>query len=336
LTALAKRPATGDLRRVRHRLVGLQRRMPIMQTVALIALSVYAAASLQGLASGEGLVTVLVIASIIGLASVGQTLVVLLGGFDLSIPGFMVASAYAVTTIREQYGLSFIVALLLAVVICAGLGALSGWICAAYQVQPLIVTLGMGSALAGLAQGISAQPSVGAAPGWAVHVTSLGSRTLGLGIPPVIVIWVAVTLIATAMLHRTVFGRRLMATGANYRGAEYSLIDARRVWATTFALSGVVSVFSGLLVAGFAGSLNSTAAQPYLFQTLLAVIVGGTIFGGPGDYLRTVIGALFLAVLNIVLVGSGAAAPDQDILYGAILVVSVTLYGRERRLRERV
>jgi ribose transport system permease protein len=336
VTALARRPANSDPRRARHRLVSLQRRMPILQAVALIALSAYAAASLQGLVSWQGLMTVLVIASIIGLASVGQTLVVLLGGFDLSIPGFMVASAYVVTTIREQYGLSFAVALLLAVLVCGGLGALSGWICAAYRVQPLIVTLGMGAALAGLAQGISNKPSVGDAPGWAVHATSLGSRTLGLGIPPVVLIWGAVTLITTAMLHRTVFGRRLMATGANYQGARYSLIDPRRIWATTFALSGVVSVFSGLLVAGFAGSLDSTAAQPYLFQTLLAVIVGGTIFGGPGDYVRTVIGALFLAVLNIVLVGSGATAPDQDILYGAILVVSVTLYGRERRLRERV
>jgi ribose transport system permease protein len=321
---------------VRNRVIDWQRRFPVLQLGALVAVSAYGVVALPGLGSAQGIKTILVIAAIIGLAAVGQTLVILLGGFDLSIPGFMVASAYMVTTIRMQYHLPFAVALVLALVICCGLGALSGRICCVYRVQPLIVTLGMGTAAAGLAQVISKSPSVGSAPNWAVSITSVRTTTFGVGIPPLVPIWICVAVLVTVVIHRTTFGRRLLATGANERAAEYSLIAVRRVWSMTFAVSAAISVLVGLLVAGFAGTLDSSAAQPYLFQTLVAVIIGGTIFGGPGDYLRTVIGALFLAVVNSVLVGSGGTAPDQDILYGLVLAVAVTVYGRERRLREEI
>jgi ribose transport system permease protein len=209
-------------------------------------------------------------------------------------------------------------------------------VCHRFGVQPLIVTLGMGSALAGLVQAVSGDAPVGQAPQWTVRLTSIGTKTLGLDIPPVVVIWIGVTIVVAYLFHRTVTGRRLLATGANRQGAEYALINTRRVWAGAFAISGIMAVFAGLLVAGFAGNLDTTTANPYLFQSLVAVIVGGTVFGGPGDYTRTVVGALFLAVVNTVLVGHGAAAPDQDILYGVVLVVAVASYGRERRLRDRV
>ncbi|HEY6758767.1 MAG TPA: ABC transporter permease [Baekduia sp.] len=336
MSAVAERPDTATPVRARDRVIGWQRRFPALQLGALVAVSVYGVIALPGLGSAQGIKTILVIAAIIGLAAVGQTLVILLGGFDLSIPGFMVASAYMVTTIREQYHLSFFVALVIALVVCSALGALSGRICCVYRVQPLIVTLGMGTAAAGLAQVVSKSPSVGSAPAWAVSLTSVRTTTFGLGVPPLVPIWIGVAVLVTVVIHRTTFGRRLMATGANERAAEYSLIKVRRVWSMTFAISAAISVLVGLLVAGFAGTLDSTAAQPYLFQTLVAVIIGGTIFGGPGDYLRTVIGALFLAVVNSVLVGSGGTAPDQDILYGLVLATAVTVYGRERRLREEI
>ena len=87
---------------------------------------------------------------------------------------------------------------------------------------------------------------------------------------------------------------------------------------------------------GFSGSIDSTVGDPYLFQSVVAVIVGGTVFGGPGDYTRTVVGALFITVVNVVAVGHGANAADQSIIYGVAILLAVTLYGRERRLRDRI
>jgi ribose transport system permease protein len=145
-----------------------------------------------------------------------------------------------------------------------------------------------------------------------------------------------VAILMALFLHRTVLGRKLYATGANQRGAEYALIRTRRVWTAAFVFSAIVSAFVGLFVAGFGGAITTESGDPYLFQSVVAVIVGGTVFGGPGDYTRTVVGALFLTVVNVVLVGHGASAADQQMIYGAAILVAVSLYSRERRLRDRI
>ena len=100
------------------------------------------------------------------------------------------------------------------------------------------------------------------------------------------------------LLHRTRLGRSLFATGANSRAADYALISTRRVWTATFAFSAVASALVGLLIGGFGGTISDSLGDPYLFQSVVAVIVGGTVFGGPGDYTRTCVGALFLTVLD--------------------------------------
>src|SRR4029077_18840531 len=140
----------------------------------------------------------------------------------------------------------------------------------------------------------------------------------------------------TVFLYRTPTGRRLLATGANQRAAEYSLINTRRVWTGAFAFSAIASVLVGLLVLGFAGSITLTSGDPYLFQSVVAVIVGGTVFGGPGDYARTAIGALFLTVVDVTLIGHGATQAGQQIFYGLAILFGVSLYGRGRGLRDRV
>ena len=113
-------------------------------------------------------------------------------------------------------------------------------------------------------------------------------------------------------------------------------ISTRRVWIATFAFSAVASVLVGVLIGGFAGTADSALGDPYLFQSVVAVIVGGTVFGGPGDYTRTCVGALFLTVLTTVLVGHGASAAEEEIIYGAIILIAVAVYGRQRRLRDRL
>jgi ribose transport system permease protein len=137
-------------------------------------------------------------------------------------------------------------------------------------------------------------------------------------------------------LHRTKIGRNLLATGANPRAAEYALINTRRVWVGAFAFSAVTSTLVGVLIGGYAGTVVSTLGDPYLFQSVVAVIVGGTVFGGPGDYTRTTVGALFLTVLVTVLNGHGASPAIEDIVYGLIILCAVAVYGRERKLRDRM
>ena len=333
VTADTPRPAE---RTPWQQLVALQARFPLLQMVALAAVFAYGCVDL-GFWNWTSVRQILVLSALAGLASTGQTLLILMGGFDLSVSGFIVSSALVVSTLKETWDISYPLAIVIAVAAGGFLGGLAGQICHRYQIQPLIVTLAMGTIALGLIQVQTKGSFSGTAPDWLIRLASPGTKTFGaINIPPMVVIWGAVAVLMAIFLHRTTPGRRVMATGANPRGAEYSLIRTRRVWTLAFAFSGVCSALVGILVGGFAGSVDSGVGDPYLFQSVVAVIVGGTVFGGPGDYSRTVVGALFLTVVNVVLVGKGAIPADQNILYGVAILLAVSLYGRERRLRDRV
>jgi ribose transport system permease protein len=262
--------------------------------------------------------------------------VVLLGGIDLSISGFIVASALTVTTVKDKYHLSFPVALLFAILAAGILGALTGYVCHRFRIQPLVITLAVGAIGVGVIQVQTGGAIQGSAPEWLAELTSPATKTFGVNVPPLVVIWALVTVIMSLFLHGSVLGRRLLATGANPRAAEYSLVKTRRVWTATFAFSAVVAVLVGLLVGGFAGAVDGRVGDPYVFQSVIAVIVGGTVFGGPGDYARTVVGALFVTVVTTVLVGHGADQADQQIIFGLTILLAVALYGRERGFRDRI
>jgi ribose transport system permease protein len=320
----------------RRALLAAQTRFPIAQVVVVAAVFAFGAITLPGLASWPSIKDILVLASLVGLASAGQTLLILLGGFDLSVSGFIVASALVVTTLRSQYHWPFGIALLVSVAVAGTMGAFAGQICHRLRIQPLIVTLAMGTIALGLIQ-VQTGGQLGAgAPPWLTTLASPASHTFGVNVPPLVVIWVVVAALMAVFLHRTTPGRHLLGTGANPRAAEYSLINTRRLWTSAFAFSAIASALVGVLVAGFTGSVDDSIGDPYLFQSVVAVIVGGTIFGGPGDYTRTVVGALFVTVLTVVLVGHGASAATEQIVYGLAILLAVTTYGRRRRLRDQI
>ncbi|HXW79143.1 MAG TPA: ABC transporter permease, partial [Acidimicrobiales bacterium] len=227
-------------------------------------------------------------------------------------------------------------ALIFAVVGAGVLGGFAGYVCHRFRVNPLIVTLAMGTIAVGIVEVQNGGLADGNAPPMMTTIAEPVTRTFGLPLPPVISIWIAVILVFAFFLHRTKVGRHIFATGANRHAADYALISTRRVWTATFAFSAIASVLVGVLIGGFAGTADSTLGDPYLFQSVVAVIVGGTVFGGPGDYTRTCVGALFLTVLTTVLVGHGASAAEEQIIYGAIILLAVAVYGRQRRLRDRL
>jgi ribose transport system permease protein len=314
----------------------VQARFPVAQVVALIVIFIYGAISLPGLGSWTAIRSILVLAALVGLASGGQTLLILIGGFDLGVSGFIVAGALTVTALRSAYHLSFGVSLLLAIVGAGLLGGAAGYICHRFAINPLVVTLAMGTLAIGIVAVLNGGLVNGNSPSWLSDLAEPATRTFGLSVPPSIVIWAIVLVLFAILLHRTRLGRSLLATGANSRAADYALISTRRVWTATFAFSAIASALVGLLIGGFAGTISDGLGDPYLFQSVVAVIVGGTVFGGPGDYTRTCVGALFLTVLTTVLVGHGASPAVEEIVYGLIILAAIAVYGRQRRLRDRL
>ncbi len=329
-------PSPERMRALGQRLSLLQSQVPFVQVIAVLVLFFYGAETLPGLASWSSIESILVLAAPLGLAAAGQTLLILIGGFDLSVAGIIVASALMLTSLQSKFGLSTGESILISVAGAGILGAIAGQVCHRFKIQPLIVTLAMGTIAVGLVQTQTDGLTAGGAPNWLTRLAEPTATTFGIHFPPYVSIWLVAAILFAIFLHRTPAGRRVLATGANPVGAEYSLISTRRVWTFAFTFSAMASALVGILVAGASGGITGTSGDPYLFGSVVAVIVGGTVFGGPGDYTRTVLGALFVTVLNVVLIGHGADQATQDIVYGGVILLAVSLYGRERRLRDEV
>jgi ribose transport system permease protein len=106
------------------------------------------------------------------------------------------------------------------------------------------------------------------------------------------------------------------------------------MWIATFALSAFFAALAGVLLLGFTGSAYGDVGQPYLFQTIAAVVVGGaSLIGGRGSYLGTLAGALALTEINTLLIGLGLQPSMVQAALGAVIIVLVSIYGREPHLR---
>lgn len=314
----------------------MQKRFPLLQIVLLVVLAGYGALTLEGFLGTNSIKSMLVLAALVGMAAVGQSLVILLGGFDLSVAGFIVAGAVAATQLASIYELSFGAALLVFVIGAGVLGGAAGYLCHRLDIQPIIVTLAMGSLAIGLVQVQTGGVVSGAAPEWLSRLTSPVATTFGLPVPPVVAIWLVTAVVVGIVLKRTPLGRIIYFTGANPQAAELALIPTRKVWVGVFAFSAIAAGLAGVLLAGYAGNVNSSLGDPYLFQSLAAVIVGGTVFGGPGDYWRTVVGALLLTVLSTLLMAQGFETAHRQILYGVVILLAMAVYGKEKRLSDRI
>jgi ribose transport system permease protein len=318
------------------RLADVQRRFPLAQVIALVIVFAYGAITIDGFGQWFNVKSMLTLGTLLALAALGQTLVMILGGLDLSIPGFIVLGAILVVQLYGVHGWPAWLAILAPVAIALVLGAITGWICHSHHIQPLIVTLGMGGLAAGGAVAWTGGSITGTAPTFLSDISAPVSKTFGIDVPPIVVITVAVAIVMALLLHRTVAGRQVYATGANPRAADLARVHTGKVWIAVFAASAAIATLVGVLLAGFAGA-DQTMGDPYLFQGLTAVIVGGTtIMGARGDYTHTVVGALTLTVLTTILVGNDVDQATNQIIFGLLILAVVAGYGRDRRLRDRI
>ncbi|WP_246750688.1 ABC transporter permease [Martelella lutilitoris] len=300
------------------------------------------AMNIEGFASGSNIRSMLLFASFLGIASVGQTLVALLGGLDLSIP-FIIGAA--------NVGLMYLIALglppwlAMLIVLAAGilLGLINGFLSFRLQGQALIVTLGTGFAISG---GVQILTSIGTAyggnvfgtvPDWLSNLAAMNGTTFGLPFPPVIAIWAVVAVILIAGMRYTVYGRFLYALGVNRTSAKRVMISEPVYWVMMYALSGFFAALTGCLLLGWSGGGFISVGDQYLFLTLAAVVVGGTsLIGGQGGYGFTVIGVLVLQVLSSFLVGIGLDFEWQQFIFGLLILPMVALYARSPHIRTQI
>jgi ribose transport system permease protein len=313
------------------------RAAPSLQIVALIVLMIVTATTISGFLTQTSIYSTLVLASFLGIAAAGQTLVILIGGIDLSVPA-LISGANLVSTLLSGQGWPFGLDLLFVLVGAAMVGVVNGYVIHRFRVAPLIVTLATGAMVTGATLGWTrGGQTSGQVPTWLTSFSSPIGQVAGVRIPPIVVMWAVIAVVLSIVLHYSVTGRRLYATGANERAAELAGVRTRRVWIGAFMTSAVASATVGILLSGFTGTGEAGVGDPYLFTSLAAVLVGGTsLVGARGDYWRTVLGALILTVMTTLLVGHGAGPAVQEILFGVLILVFVGIYGRDRRVRDRV
>ena len=320
----------------------VENRSAFIGLTVLVALFAISSFTIDGFASSANIKSMLVFAAFLGLASVGQTLVALLGGLDLSIPFVIGAS---------NVGLLYLIGLGIPswiardhVLLLGGLvGFVNGILSIRLQGQALILTLGVGFAISGLTQILTSIGSVysgnvyGEVPDWLRNLAAMNGVTFGIPVPPVILIWGAVAAFLVYALRNTLYGRHLYALGGNRGSAGRLMISERRYWVGAYMASGVVSAMTGSLLLGWSGGGFIGVGQPYLFMTLAAVVIGGTsLLGGYGGYGFTVIGVLVLQVLTSFLVGIGLQFEWQQFIFGLLIVPMVALYARSPHIRTQV
>lgn len=333
-------PRPQDRRRATRlavRLAYVQQRAPLAQLVVLMGVCVWGAVNIEGFATGPAVRANLILASLLALASLGQTLIVLLGGLDFAVPAYITVGAVAAVQLGGHSGWPLWTVALSVALFCGLMGAFCGFICHRLKVQSLVVTLGVYSILISGAVIVTSSSLGGAPPKKLTEWTSVASTTFGLPVPPVVVVCVAVTAAVSVILARTPVGRRLYATGANEIAARGMFIRTGWMWTGIFAANAAVTGLVGLLVAGFASGATAQIGDPYLYSGLAAVLVGGTALrSARGDFLRTAIGACLLTVLITIFSGLGFGEGDTRIVFGIAIVLVVSVYGRQRRLNDRV
>ena len=310
--------------------------------IVLVALIVISSFTIDGFLSGTNIKAILLFASFLGIACVGQTLVALMGGLDLSIPFVIGAS---------NIGLLYLIGLgtppwlaLILVLIAGGLvGLVNGILSYRLQGQALILTLGMGFAVAGLVQiltsiGSSFSGNVfGTVPDWLQNLAAMNGQTFGLGVPPTILLWILIAAIVIVGLRYSAYGRYIYALGGNRRSARLIGISELKYWVLAYVISGAFAALTGSLLLGWSGGGFIGVGDPYLFTTLAAVVIGGTsLAGGYGGYGFTVIGVLVLQVLSTFLIGIGLKYEWQQFIFGLLILPMVALYGRSPHIRAQV
>ena len=298
-----------------------------------IALHVLGSILIEGYSSEFTVRSMLVLASLLGVASIGQTLVVLIGGIDLSTP-FVIGFANVVAAQLYGDGMNFVLVCVIVGVLALVIGAVNGALSSTLAIHPLIVTLGVGTAIQGAVLLWTAGFPAGSAPETVTKFVSIGGHAAPLPVPWLVPSFLVVIAIISVVLARTPFGRRLYAVGSNPSAAPYALISPRVVWTATYALSALFAAAAGVLLLGFTGSAYGDVGQPYLFQTIAAVVIGGTtLVGGRGGLIGTAAGALVLIEINTLLIGLGLSPAMVEAALGVLIVALVSLYGREPHVR---
>lgn len=281
-----------------------------------------------GFADPSQILNIARLAAFLGIIAIGQTLVVMAGGEGIDLSVGAVVTLGAIIVYRLNGGLDALLLPALAASLGVGflIGALNGAGIALVRIPPLVMTLGMTGVVKGLIQVVTGGRSTGDVP----------PLVRGLFADPIVIValWALLGLGVAVLLQRTAYGKTLYAIGANRVAARLSGARVERTLVLTYGLSGLFAALGGFVLLGYNQQVYIALGDQYTLPTVAAVVVGGTLLsGGAGGYAGTMAGALVLTLVSSLLITIGLPEFGRQIVYGLILLVLLSVYGRGRRLR---
>ena len=284
-------------------------------------------------AAGQA-VNIIRLSAFLGIIAAGQTLIIISGseGIDLSAGAIVTLSAILTWTIVQGKNERVLPALLAVLVVGAFIGFLNGAGIIYLKISPFVMTLGM----SGVITGIIIITNHGNSQGMLAPImTSIIARPVVFGIPGAIIIWAVFAVIMWLILERTPYGKNLFAIGVNRVTAKLSGVNVTGMVLLTYALAGALAAFGGFMVVGNTGAVFLNLGAPFLFPSIAAVAVGGTLLsGGKGSYFGSMAGALVLILITSLLTTMQMMDSVRQMVLGATLLILISIYGRQKGFRQ--
>jgi ribose transport system permease protein len=273
-----------------------------------------------GFATVDNMLQLMKLASFLGLAAMGQTIVMLTGGIDLSIAWVLTASAVVFTGFCD--GQDANVALAAAAATSVGLvtGFLNGFGIVKLRVSPIVMTLAMNNIMLGVTLIYTGgTPSGSPSP----LVRALATGNIG-SIPAMVILWFILATVAIMAIRYSRGGRMLLGVGENPRVSHLSGIRNDRVIISAYVVCGLMTSITGILFAAFSGASFLGMGDQFVLPIVAAVVLGGTsMFGGRGGYGGTMIAVLFTTILTTVLVIGAIPQGVRSIVFGVVVLAAI-------------
>lgn len=277
--------------------------------------------------------SMILLTMLLSFASAGQTLVLIGGGLDFTVGAVMSSAAVITTFLLQGKDDNMLLVLVIVLTLGAVVGIINGAACIKIGLPPMIVTMAISNLIA-QAQYLFA--SDGKSLGYAgpMLIKSV-SYKIGGFLPAIVFYAILIWGLMFYLLNRSVFGKQLYLVGDSRSAAKLSGIKVNKVVMMSYIVSGILSAFTGMLGAAYMAVVSAQVFDNYAFQSLIAVIVGGTaLSGGIGTYTGSIAGALMMTVLSNGLTALALPQPIKNISYGIIMILLLMAYNRSKAVRQ--
>lgn len=328
-TQVTPTPTSGQSpARAKSSLLTASRMRAFAPIAALVVLYIVAVSIAPGYLAAAQIGTLLQLASILGIVAIGQTLVILIGGIDLSVGAVATLANLSAGALINANNDNIPLAIVVTLVIGLVSGTVNGVIVAFLKVPDLVATLATMTVIIGVGYLVTnGSPKGSSSLALNQFVTERYLGVLSSGV----VLWILLAVVTIVLLRTTAAGRKVYAVGINREASRFAAISSNRVVVTLYILSGLTASIAGLLLTGYTGSSFLGSGTSYQLASIAAVVLGGvSIFGGRGGYGGALVGVLITTLLLSVLQIAGIPQAGQNVAYGAVILLMLIAFTARR------